>query len=128
MYAYRTSVQLSKGVDFQDEIRTNENEESGCSEIAYWRKHPNLHGWMEDLYRQKGGVEESFNCTPVELTVEDLDRLEADIKSCNLPETDGFFFGSSYGDEDEVKQDLDFVKQARQVIEEGDRVFYDSWW
>ena len=22
-------------------------------EIAYWRKHPNLHGWMEQLAEQK---------------------------------------------------------------------------
>ena len=26
-------------------------------EIHYWRKHPNLHGWMEELYRAKGGTE-----------------------------------------------------------------------
>jgi hypothetical protein len=128
MYAYRTSVQLSKGVDFQDEIRSNENEESKCSELAYWRKHPNLHGWMENLYYQKGGEGESFNCVPVELTVEDLDALEADITGRNLPETAGFFFGSSYGDEDEVNRDLEFVKDARHAIEMGDRVFYDSWW
>ena len=26
------------------------------AELYYWRgKHPNLHGWMEDLYRAKGG-------------------------------------------------------------------------
>ena len=22
-------------------------------EIAYWRKHPNLHGWMESLWKRK---------------------------------------------------------------------------
>ncbi len=23
-------------------------------ELAYWRKHPNLHGWMEKLWERKG--------------------------------------------------------------------------
>jgi hypothetical protein len=119
MYAYRTSVQLSKPVDFSDEIQSN------CSEIQYWRKHPNLHGWMESLYREKGG-DGDFNCNPVELTSEDLDRLEEDIRNGGLPYTSGFFFGESRGDEEAT--DLAFVANARQVIAEGDRVFYDSWW
>ena len=57
MFAYRTSVKFSKPVDFQDEIKMlSENGEDAYTEIAYWRKHPNLHGWMEDLYYKKGGI------------------------------------------------------------------------
>ena len=29
-------------------------------ELAYWRKHPNLEGFMSDLYYEKGG-EDEFN-------------------------------------------------------------------
>ena len=42
-------------------------------ELAYWRKHNRLHGWMEDLYRDRGNAVEheafgnSFNCVEVEL-------------------------------------------------------------
>ena len=50
-------------------------------EISYWRKHPNLHGWMEKLYAEKGGVCSTFNGVEVELTWDDVDRLEKDIKS-----------------------------------------------
>jgi hypothetical protein len=33
--------------------------EPGASrELAYWRKHPSLHGWMEHLFRAKGGTAE----------------------------------------------------------------------
>jgi hypothetical protein len=120
MYAYRTSVQLSKPVDFNKEI------ESNCSEIKYWRKHPNLHGWMERLYYAKGGQKDSFNCTPVELTREDLNSLAQAIIDGELPETRGFFFGETDGSE--YNEDLAFVKEAIKAIEEGDRVFYDSWW
>jgi hypothetical protein len=121
-YAYRTSVQISKPVDFQDEVY-NDTEKS---DLAYWRKHPNLHGWMEKLYYQKGGQAESFNCSPVELTLDDLYILEADINYTKLPETKGFFFGESTGSEQE--KDLKFIEDARRAIAEGDRVFYDSWW
>jgi hypothetical protein len=128
MYAYRTKVQLSKPVDFEVELNEAREAtgESPIQDLAYWRKHPNLHGWMEELYRRKGGEAEVFNCAPVELTLEDLFILEADIKYGKLPKTRGFFFGESDGSEQE--EDLEFVRAARQAIEEGDRVFYDSWW
>lgn len=48
-------------------------------EIAYWRKHPNLQGWMEQLFAEKGGECDIFNGVEVELTWEDVDRLEKDI-------------------------------------------------
>lgn len=125
MYAYRTSVQISKPVDFQEEVYGKDIQGEN-QDLHYWRKHPNLHGWMERLYYQKGGQKESFNCAPVELTLDDLYILEADINYAKLPETDGFFFGQSYGTE--AEDDLKFIQAARQAIDEGDRVFYDSWW
>ena len=95
-------------------------------ELAYWRKHPNLEGWMADLYSKKGGKEE-FNCVPVKLTLEDLDNLESAITGGELPETEGFFFG---GDSDEHyrEQDLKFIEAARDKINEGYTVEYSSWW
>ncbi len=125
MYAYRTSVQLSKPVDFQEEVYGKDIQGEN-QDLHYWRKHPNLHGWMERLYYQKGGQKESFNCAPVELTLDDLYILEADINYAKLPDTAGFFFGQSYGNE--AEDDLKFIQAARQAIEEGDKVFYDSWW
>ena len=127
MFAYRTKVQLSKAVDFQDEVYLPvEYNEDTHSEIMYWRKHPNLHGWMENLYYEKQGEENPFNSAPVELTSEDLDLLEKDILENRLPHTVGFFFGESRSGVNE--KDLEFIKLAREAIAEGDRVFYDSWW
>ena len=42
-------------------------------------KHPNLHGWMERLYRTRGGKEDKFNCVNIQLTADDLQKLKADI-------------------------------------------------
>lgn len=95
-------------------------------EIAYWRKHPNLHGWMRDLYHSRGGSE-IFNCIELELTWDDIDRLEQDIRNTNLPETQGFFFGDS-GDDYYREQDLEFCRNARADLFCGLKVFYNSSW
>ena len=95
-------------------------------EIAYWRKHPNLHGWFERLYRERGG-EGDFNGDELELTNEDLDQLEADIKASQLPETSGFFFGDP-SDDYYRDSDLAFIKEARSYLFLGLRVFYNSSW
>jgi hypothetical protein len=96
------------------------------TEIAYWRKHPNLQGWMEKLYRDKGGKDE-FNCVDIEITSEDLDNLEKAINSLELPETQGFFFGEN-SDQHYKDEDLLFIEKARKEIENGNKVFYYSWW
>ena len=95
-------------------------------EIAYWRKHPNLQGWMEQLYREKGG-EDVFNCVDVELTFEDLEQLEASIEGAELPDTQGFFFGKN-SDVYYREQDLAFIADASEAIEQGYKVVYTSWW
>ena len=99
-----------------------------ATEICYWRKFNALHGWMEDLYRQKGGSKESFNCTTVRLTANDLDRLEMDTGNNKLVPVNGFFFGAQEIDSEDLESVSDFVKVARQALAEGKAVFYDSWW
>lgn len=117
MYAMMTRQEPHTDVDFSaPEAET----------LHEWRKHPNLHGWMQDLYYEKGGAKDVFNCTTVRLEAEDLDRLADAIKERTLPETVGFFFGESSGDE--YLDDLEFVAKARAAIEKGYTVFYDSWW
>jgi hypothetical protein len=95
-------------------------------ELAYWRKHPNLQGFMESLYYEKGG-EGEFNCVDVELTLEDLDCLEESLDNQELPETQGFFFGED-SSEHYAEQDRDFIVSARAAIDKGYTVVYSSWW
>jgi len=97
-------------------------------QISYWRKFNALHGWMEDLYRQKGGSKESFNCTTVRLTANDLDRLEMDTGNNKLVPVNGFFFGAQEIDSEDLESVSDFIKVARQALADGKAVFYDSWW
>ena len=95
-------------------------------ELASWRKHPNLQGWMEELWYEKGG-EGEFNCVELELTLEDLDALEATLDEEALPETAGFFFGGN-ADDHYAEADREFIVQARAAIKQGYKVVYSSWW
>ena len=97
-------------------------------EIAYWRKHPNLHGWMQQLYESKGGSGD-FNGDELELTWSDIDMLEHDIKSGVLSgmNTSGFFFGKP-SDEFYKEQDLKFCVDAKAECFLGRKVFYNSSW
>lgn len=114
MYAYTAAKEQA---DWETEQR----------EIAYWRKHPNLHGWMEVLYREKGGNANTFNGVEVELTWKDLDELERVILHRELPTTSGFFFGNP-ADGSYYEKDLEFIKAARAELFLGLKVFYNSSW
>ena len=106
-------------------------------ELAYWRKHPNLQGWMESLWKKKmheanqelpeSQWDSSFNGIELELTAEDLDALERAVKKHQLPKTSGFFFGDD-SDRRYYKHDLEFIKNARAELFMGLKVFYNSSW
>jgi|TARA_A100001518_G_C1209296_1_gene51879 hypothetical protein len=110
-----------------------------AEEIAYFRKNNALHGWMEALWVSKGrpfpGTEECgttetlFNCIPLELSEDDLIKLGQDAKEYNLPETQGFFFGSdSSQNQHHMDNVLEFVDVGLKAIQEGYEIAYNSWW
>jgi hypothetical protein len=96
-------------------------------EIAYWRKHPNLHGWMQQLAESKNLDYGTFNGVELELTWKDLDELERAIRHRELPNTSGFFFGDP-ADDIFYEKDLEFIKAARAELFLGLKVFYNSSW
>jgi hypothetical protein len=146
MYAYTAARagqqnEFYDGAEWDPELKESVNPNvARPREIAYWRKHPNLHGWMEQLWRDKKytvqptDASESvdpdsdvFNGVELELTREDLDRLEQDVIKGRLPSTTGFFFGED-ADDHYRKQDLEFIKNARAELFLGLKVFYNSSW
>jgi len=115
--------------DYDSDTRTDTTTKT---ELHYWRKHNRLQGWMEELWRSKGGTGE-FNLVDVHIDEDDLDKLEAAVQNKKLPETGGFFFGSdSYEDyEGEYgykESDLEFIQKARKALEGGWRIEYSCWW
>jgi hypothetical protein len=144
MYAYAAVKQgqygeFYQGAEYIDGEAVNPNV-TAPRELAYWRKHPNLHGWMEQLWRNKRytihptDASESvdpdsdiFNGIELELTREDLDELEQAVMDGTLPQTSGFFFGDDSA-EFYRDNDLEFIKTARYELFMGMRVFYNSSW
>jgi hypothetical protein len=95
-------------------------------ELAYWRKHPSLHGYMYNLWVSKGNTGE-FNGDELELTWEDIDDLERAVIHGKLPFTEGFFFGKP-ADNVYFTEDLKFCTDAKAEIFLGFKVFYNSSW
>mgnify|MGYP000674080630 CR=1 FL=1 len=103
MYANKTKAIPENDVDFGTNNFDSE-------ELHYWRKHPNLHGWMEQLYYSKGGNEDSFNCTNLLLTMGDLNKLESAI----TPKTKAILI-------EQIKQsikDIDINKSIKEFYDE----------
>ena len=119
-YAYKSKVSI--------EEFTPDNIE----EIFYWRKNPDLHGWMEQLWEKQNedlvvnNPDVQFNTTYVELTADDIAKLEHQNESETLPETTGFFFGKSTSADKEKNKK--FIEIAKQAINDEYRVYYFSWW
>jgi hypothetical protein len=133
-YAY-----VSAKANARDEYYSDENYDKDDAdptkigeprEIAYWRKHPNLQGWMERLWHRKqpdAAEQTSFNGIELELTWDDIEDLERAVIHQQLPSTQGFFFGDN-SDDYYRKQDLEFIKNARAELFMGLKVFYNSSW
>lgn len=124
-YAY-SAARAGQWDDYNAEWDQPERSVAQPRELAYWRKHPNLHGWFRALWNEKGNSG-SFNGDELELNWDDLDRLEQAVRSGELPGTEGFFFGNDR-DAEYRDQDLEFIRQARAEIFVGLRVFYNSSW
>ena len=129
-YAY---VASKADTDYNDNSR---------QELAYWRKHPNLQGWMEKLWLKKigtpilesdqfieGKFPHDFNGIELELTWDDVNKLERDIKSGAVSKlgTTGFFFGNP-SDDYYYEDDLKFCLDAKAELFLGRKVFYNSSW
>lgn len=131
MYAY-VAVRSKQYDEFWETAKYNQANEFVSAgvpkprEIAYWRKHPNLHGWFHREWETQGNLG-SFNGDELEITWDMLERLERDIQEGNLPYTRGSFFGIN-ADEEYHNKDLEFVRNARTELFMGLKVFYNSSW
>jgi len=85
---------------------------SDTLDIGYWRKHPDLHGYIVENFA--GGVDE---CQEIDLSKDGLSKIIKAIENDQLSETSGFFFGAS------PKQNLDgtddgiYLKQKEEDIQ-----------
>jgi len=79
-------------------------------DIGYWRKHPNLHGFIVETFAD--GVDK---CQEIYISAEHLQTIKDAVVNDNLTYTEGFFFGKSY---DRHSKDKDEAEWGQQEYDE----------
>jgi hypothetical protein len=82
-------------------------------ELAYWRKHPDLHGYIVSAF-----ADGKDDCREIELSADELREIIRAVKGKRLPKTTGFFFGESDGSERE--RDIKIFEEALAWLEASD--------
>lgn len=107
-YSSRTvAPQVEEGFELKEKI----------FELGYWRKHPNLHGYIVQNFA--GGVDE---CQKIELDIKNIAQILTAVKEDKLPPTSGFFFGTSR-EEDKDPTIETFEKALRWLMTEEEGVY-----
>jgi hypothetical protein len=113
-----------------------------------WRKHARLQEFMNKLYMERNNIEHKWESddlqsgevvwnpiswNQIELSEEDIDRLEKAIKNhysgyfCD----GGFFWGHEIQEsqaEYYKEKDLEFVEFAKEALADGETVIYECSW
>lgn len=84
-------------------------------ELGYWRKHPDLHGYIVNTFA--GGKDD---CKEIELTADNLREIVKAVRARTLPHTTGFFFGESDLSDEEIDGDVKTLEGAIDWLQAGD--------
>lgn len=76
-------------------------------ELGYWRKHPDLHGFIVQNFADGEDI-----CQPIDLDSDDIVTIIKAIKHDCLPKTTGFFFGESENDEAQKAEAIEIFEKA----------------
>lgn len=80
--------------------------------LGYWRKHPNLHGYIVHNY-----ADGEDDCRDISLDEDALIHLLEIVKDpSQMPKTEGFFFGKSSNDDEQIKHDTEIFTRALAFI------------
>src|SRR4051794_25115594 len=92
--------------------RTRGDKKAEQFDLGYWRKHPNLHGYIVNTFAK--GVDE---CQEIGLSADCIKKIIQAVKDRQLPETTGFFFGRSEGTDEEIAEDVKIFEEALAWLE-----------
>lgn len=95
----------------EDDKRVNSME----VQLGYWRKHPNLHGFIVNTFANGND-----DCKEIELEADALKQIIVAVKDRKLPETSGFFFGKSDDSDEARKKDIKILTDALEWLEAAD--------
>ena len=133
---YQEELKNTSSYKMQKNIKEKANkrieEIKSETEIGYWRKHADLHGYMEDLYIERGGREE-FNCVEIDLYKEDCEEIIAfarerlEENEDEVEHTTGFFFGQTQ--KEDWEETIKIFENALNTVNfDTEEIYYNSWW
>lgn len=85
--------------------------------LGYWRKHPNLHGFIVEAFAE--GKDE---CQDIELDPTAIRCIIRAIEDARLPHTEGFFFGRSDTSNEQAQRDVEIFGRALAWLESGEKM------
>ena len=106
-----------KSVSSTGEIETDEKYVQ--EEIKYYRKFNALHGLLNDLYLDRGGVD--MNCALVNVSLFDINLIREHCLNKTLKPQEGFFWGRQDPVTDEEYSEL------LEVVGEMETLFGEGW-
>ena len=114
-----------KSISSTGEIETDEK--YTMEEIKYYRKFNALHGLLNDLYLNRGGVD--MNCALVNVGLYDINLIREHCLSKTLKPQEGFFWGRQDPTTDEEYSELlELVEEMESLIGEGWTIGYCGDW
>jgi hypothetical protein len=92
-------------------------------EVGYWRKHPNLHGFIVNTFAD--GMDE---CQEIVLNLEAVDTILNAIIKDDLPTTTGFFFGTSHPEDKQPSINIFLEAKRLLKIDASKELIYQASW
>jgi hypothetical protein len=106
---------------FMDRATEKHPKKAEIYELGYWRKHPNLHGYIVQTFAE--GVDD---CREISLSREAIIDIMGALLNRRLPPTTGFFFGASENTQEEMQQDLEIFRHALAWLDTEERGMWKS--
>lgn len=114
-----------KSISSTGEIETDEK--CVMEEIKYYRKFNALHGLLNDLYLNRGGVD--MNCALVNVSLYDINLIREHCLNKSLKPQEGFFWGrQDLVTDEEYSELLELVEEMESPIGEGWIIGYCGDW
>lgn len=104
---------------FHNRQRQRGERKSEQYDLGYWRKHSNLHGFIVDTFAD--GVDE---CQEIDMSADRIRLVIQAIQDRALPETTGFFFGTSSATAEQFAHDVRIFEGALKWLETEE---HDVW-
>lgn len=107
-----------------------DDDSTELNDFYYFRKHPDLHGWLRDKWVEThmNSKWDAFNFgEALQITRDLLDELEAYARKGECFHYSGFFWGESTPEKWEHTLQ-EFLPLAREKLEAGESVWYTSSW